>query len=70
MAVAAPERIVKLQVIRNGEAIADRADGNWYVETEMEDTDPIPEGAFYYLRAMTERTDFAWSSPVWVDIAR
>jgi len=70
MAVAAPERIVKLEVIRNGEAIADLADGNWYVETEMEDTDLIPDGAFYYLRATTERTEFVWSSPIWVDIAQ
>ena len=69
LAVAAPERLVKLEVIRNGEVIADLADGNWWVEAEIEDADPIPEGAFYYLRATTERTDFAWSSPVWVDIA-
>ena len=32
------------------------------------DKQPIPKGAFYYLRATTERTDFAWSSPIWVDI--
>jgi len=67
IAVATPERIEKLEVIRDGEAIADLADGNWYVETELVDQDPIPDGAFYYLRVTTERTDFAWSSPVWVD---
>ena len=69
LAVAAPERLAKLEVIRNGDAIADLADGNWWVEAEIEDVDPIPDGAFYYVRATTERTDFAWSSPVWVDIA-
>ena len=69
IAVAAPEPIVKLEVIRNGATIADLADGSWHVETEIEDPDPLPDGAFYYLRATTERTDFAWSSPVWVDIA-
>lgn len=69
IAVAAPERIVKLEVVRNGDVIADLADGHWFVETEFTDPDPIPEGAFYYLRATTERTDFAWSSPVWVDVA-
>ena len=69
LAVAAPERITKLEIIRNGEAIADVADGNWFVEAECEDSDPIPDGAFYYVRATTERKDFAWSSPVWVDTA-
>jgi len=68
LAVAAPERIVKLEVIRNGESIADVADGSWFVETEVTDEDPIPEGAFYYLRVTSERTDFAWSSPIWVDV--
>ena len=68
IAVAAPERIAKLEIIRNGEVIADLADGNWHVESEFVDKDPIPEGAFYYVRATTERTDFAWSSPVWVDV--
>jgi len=68
LAVAAPERIVKLEIIRNGDAIADVADGNWYVEREVVDDDPLSDGAFYYLRATTERNDFAWSSPVWVEI--
>ena len=45
------------------------ADGNWFVEGDFIDEAPIPEGAFYYLRATTERTDFAWSSPIWVDVA-
>jgi len=70
IALAAPERIVKLEVIRNGDAIADVADGNWFVETDVVDDEPIPGGAFYYLRATTERTDFAWSSPIWVDVAQ
>ena len=69
IAVAAPERIRKLEVIRNGDVLEDVADGNWSVERELVDTDPIPEGAFYYLRATTEREDFAWSSPIWVDVA-
>jgi hypothetical protein len=68
LAIAAPERITKLEVTRNGEVIADLADGNWFVERDIEDTDPIPTGTFYYLRVTTERGDFAWSSPVWVDI--
>jgi len=68
IAVAAPERIVKLEIIRNGDIIADLADGNWFAEAEFVDETPIPDGAFYYLRATTERTDFAWSSPVWVDV--
>jgi hypothetical protein len=68
IAVAAPERIVNLQVIRNGDVMADMADGNWFVETKVKDRDPIPGGAFYYLRATTERMDFAWSSPIWVDV--
>ena len=67
LAVATPERMAKLELIRNGEAIADVADGNWYVGCEVVDDDPIPEGAFYYLRATTEREDFAWSSPIWVE---
>jgi len=70
IAVAAPERIVKLEVVRNGEAIADLANGNWFVERTFVDSESIPEGAFYYVRATTERTDFAWSSPVWVDVAQ
>lgn len=70
IAVAAPERIEKLEVIRNGKVIADLADGNWFVQTTITDKQPIPKGAFYYLRATTERTDFAWSSPIWVDIRK
>ena len=70
IAVAAPERIAKLEVIRNGDVIADLTDGNWFVEAEMTDDAPVPDGAFYYLRATTERTDFAWSSPIWVDVKR
>lgn len=68
IAVAAPERIVKMEIVRNGDVLADLADGNWFVETEFVDDDPIPNGAFYYLRATTERCDFAWSSPIWVDV--
>ena len=68
IAVAAPERVIKLEVVRNGQVIADLADGNWFVEEMVVDSEPIPDGAFYYVRATTERTDFAWSSPVWVDI--
>ena len=48
VAVAAPEQIVKMEVIRNGETIADLADCNWFVETEFVDDDPIPDGAFYF----------------------
>lgn len=70
IAVAAPERIVKLEVVRSGEVITDLADGNWFVEQTIRDSDAIPEGAFYYLRATTEREDFAWSSRVWVDADR
>ena len=69
IAVAAPERIVKLEVVRNGEVMADLSDGNWFVEAEITDKQPIPAGAFYYLRATTERTDFAWSSPIWVNVS-
>ena len=69
IAVAAPELIVKLEVVRNGETIADLADGNWFVEATWIDEEAIPGGTFYYLRATTERTDFAWSSPVWVDLS-
>jgi len=68
MAVAAPERIVKLEVLRSNEVIADLADGGWRVETEMEDAETLAESAWYYVRATTERTDFAWSSPVWVEV--
>jgi hypothetical protein len=70
IAAAAPERIVKLEVIRNGDLLTDVADGHWFVEVEVTDADPIPDRAFYYLRVTTERMDFAWSSPVWVDVAR
>ncbi|NQU11597.1 CehA/McbA family metallohydrolase [bacterium] len=68
-AVAAPERIVKLELVRNGDTVADLADGNWFVEGEWTDNDLLKEGTFYYVRATTEREDFAWSSPVWVDLA-
>ena len=67
LAAAAPERIVKLEIIRNGEIMADLADGRWYAEKEWEDGDVLTAPTFYYLRMTTERTDFAWSSPVWVD---
>ena len=70
VAVAAPERIEKLEVLRNGDVIYEISDGNWFREAELVDNDPIPEGAFYYIRVTTERMDFAWSSPVWVDIGK
>ena len=69
IAAAAPERIAKLEIVRDGDVIADLADGNWFVEQEVTDDAPIPDGAFYYLRVTTERNDFAWSSPIWVDVA-
>ena len=69
VAVAAPERIVKLEIIRNGDAIADLADGEWHIETETTDAAAISGSVFYYLRATTDRTDFAWSSPIWIDLA-
>ncbi len=47
IAVAAPERITKLEVVRNGKVIADLADGNWFVQTTITDKQPIPKGAFY-----------------------
>jgi hypothetical protein len=50
IAVAAPERIVKIEIVRNGEAIKDLADGQWFFEGEWIDDTPVPEGAFYYLR--------------------
>ena len=68
VAVAAPERINNLEVVRNGDVIADVADGNWNVQAEIEDADPIPVGAFYYVRATTERMEFIWSSPIWVTV--
>lgn len=67
IAVAAPERIVKIEIVRNGEAVKDLADGRWFFEGEWTDTTPRPESAFYYLRVTTEREDFIWSSPVWVN---
>ncbi len=69
VAVAAPKRIVKLEVVRNGEIMVDLSDGNWFVEAEITDKQPIPAGVFYYLRATTERTDFAWSSHIWVNVS-
>lgn len=70
IAVAAPERVVKLEIIRNGEVIADLADENWFVEKQIIDQSPIPDGAFYYIRMTTERDDLAWSSPIWVDVTK
>ena len=67
MSTGQPQAVVEN---RNGDVIADLAAGNWFVEAEIEDADPIPDGAFYYVRATTERTDFAWSSPVWVDVTQ
>lgn len=61
---------MKLEIIRNGEVIADLADQNWFVEKQIIDQSPIPDGAFYYLRLTTERDDLAWSSPIWVDVTK
>lgn len=68
IAVAAPEQIAKLEIIRNGKVIADLANGKWFVQTTFTDKHKIPSGTFYYLRGTTERGDFAWSSPIWVDM--
>ena len=67
IAVAAPENITKIEVVKNGEVMIELADDNWFFETEITDTEPIQNGAFYYLRVTTERMDFAWSSPIWID---
>ena len=68
VAAAAPEPMVAVELIRNGEVIADLADGTWRVETTCEDATVLDGTAFYYVRITTERQDFAWSSPVWVDL--
>ena len=68
IAVAAPERLIKIEIVRNGDTVKDLADGQWFYEGKWTDTEPIPEGAFYYLRITTERNDFIWSSPIWVKL--
>lgn len=51
--------MIRLEVVRDGRAMADLADGNWFVEGMLVAREPIPDGAFYYLQATMERTDFA-----------
>ena len=70
IAVAAPEIISKLEIVRNGEVIADLANGKWFVQATFTDKRRIPQHTFYYLRATTERTEFAWSSPIWIDVVK
>ncbi len=70
LAAAAPERMVKIEIIRNGDTVADLADGGWRFEGEWTDQQSIPDGAFYYLRVTTEREDFMWSSPIWMSVRR
>ena len=65
-AVAAPERIVRLEIVKNGTVLADRAENTWAIEIELMDDTPLVERTFYYVRITTERNDFAWSSPIWV----
>lgn len=69
IAAAAPERIVKAEVIRNGTTIAELADGNWFLENEIVDEEPILDNSFYYVRVTTESTEFIWSSPIWIRIS-
>lgn len=66
IAAAAPENMVKIEVIRNGDVIKDLADGRWFFEGEWGDETRITKEAFYYLRITTERDEFIWSSPVWI----
>ena len=67
VAAAAPERMARIEIIRNGDIVHDLADGNWFFEGGWEDETPVTEEVFYYLRITTGRDEFIWSSPVWVN---
>lgn len=56
----------EVAVIRNNEVLYTSSPGVSDVRFEYEDREP-PEGElFYYLRAIQENDEIAWSSPIWV----
>ena len=66
--VAASANLKEVTVVKNGR--------NWrrlmpeddprVLNASCSDNDPAP-GSYYYVRAVTEDLDMAWSSPVWID---
>ena len=66
--VESPIDIRRIEIVRNGEVVfADPCTGRSR-DLHWTDRAPPSHGAYYYARVSLEEDNFAWSSPVWVDL--
>jgi hypothetical protein len=64
------EPVDNVQIIRNNRSIHQAKGSGREVDLTFVDTDPPPGTSFYYARIAQKDGGVAWSSPIWVNLAR
>ena len=60
--------IATVELVKNGQVVALQRPDNVQYEFEYTDPDIANTGDYYYLRVSQSDNEFAWSSPVWIDV--
>ena len=61
-----PADIQRIDICRNNEFIATKEGEGTEAEFAFQDTDPLTEPSYYYVRVILQDEEIAWSSPVWL----
>ncbi|POZ89376.1 MULTISPECIES: DUF3604 domain-containing protein [Petrotoga] len=62
----APKTIKQVEIIKNGEIISSKNySTSQYLEAKYEDSEPIKENTYYYVRLLQDDGHIAWASPIW-----
>jgi hypothetical protein len=66
---ASPDSIVSVEIISAKQSVFEQT--GRLPETSFEwEVEPPDSEAYYYLRALTAKGDYAWSSPIWIRPSR
>jgi hypothetical protein len=66
---ASPDSLVSVEIISARETVFQQVSRRQEISFEWETRAP-DSAAYYYLRALTTKGDYAWSSPIWIDPSR
>jgi hypothetical protein len=60
--------IKEIAIIKNGSTLYAEKGKRKEITINYRDKTPIKAGDYYYLRAVQEDDEIAWSSPVWLEL--
>ncbi|MCT4542134.1 MAG: DUF3604 domain-containing protein [Vallitalea sp.] len=66
--VVAPEKIEKIEIIKNGEIFIKSDCSDNYINKTFIDDNEIEKNTYYYIRVILKNGHIGWTSPIWFNI--